>query len=142
MSMFRIKEEETVGQESDRLSKSRILLVDDNDLSREIASELLSMHGFIVEQATDGAEAVNCFLNHEEGYYGVILMDVRMPVMDGYEAARTIRKSSRSDALYIPIIAMTANSFPSDRQRAKEAGISQFVEKPLDMKVFFRFLKC
>lgn len=141
MSLYQTKEEEPVTQISPSLSLRRILLVDDNDLSREIAAELLSLHDFIVEQAVDGLGAVNCFLNHEEGYYAAILMDARMPVMDGYEAARTIRRSLRGDALQIPIIAMTANSYPSDRQKAFDAGMRQFIEKPLDMKIICRFLR-
>lgn len=141
MSRSQTKEEEPVILIPPSISGIRILLVDDNDLSREIAAELLNMHDFIVEQAVDGVEAVNCFLDHEEGYYAAILMDVRMPVMDGYEAARTIRKSIRGDALQIPIVAMTANSYPSDRQKAMEAGMSQFIEKPLNMKFLCGFLK-
>ena len=88
----------------------------------------------------DGQEAVELFRNSEPGEFDVILMDIMMPVMNGYEAAKTIRSLNREDAKTIPIIAMTANAFTEDRIRAKEAGMNEHVAKPVDMELLIKVI--
>ena len=111
-----------------------IILVEDNELNMEIAKFLLEREGANVTEAWTGKEALDVFTNSEEGSIDVILMDVMMPVMDGYEATGRIRELDRSDAKVVPIIAMTANAFAEDRLAAKEAGMNAHVSKPLDEK--------
>lgn len=111
----------------------RILLVEDNAINLEIAFELISATGAIVETAEDGIQAVERFEQSAEGYYDLILMDVQMPRMDGYEATRRIRGFNRSDARTIPIFAMTANAFAEDREKSREAGMNVHISKPLDI---------
>lgn len=110
----------------------RVLLVDDNELNREIAVEILGMLQLEVETAENGREAVEKFEAAEPGYYSMIFMDVQMPVMNGYEATRTIRALSREDAAHIPIVAMTANAFAEDVRDAEKAGMNEHIAKPLD----------
>lgn len=115
----------------------KVLLVDDNELNREIAVELLEMAKLEVDIAWNGQEAVEKFETSEVGCYDFILMDVQMPIMNGYDATRTIRSLSRQDAGVIPIIAMTANAFAEDVMDAKNAGMNAHIAKPLDVgKVF------
>ncbi len=114
-------------------SGKRILLAEDNELNCEIAAEILKMAGFEVETAQDGKICVDKFADSRPGYYDLILMDVRMPVMDGYEATRTIRSLARPDAKKIPIIAMTANAFSSDVREAMNAGMDGHIAKPIDI---------
>ena len=109
----------------------RILLVEDNELNREIAEELIGVTGASVESAEDGVQAVEMFKESAEGYYDLILMDVQMPHMDGYEATRCIRALGRSDAQKVPIFAMTANAFAEDVQKSREAGMNAHISKPL-----------
>lgn len=111
----------------------KILLVEDNELNMEIAKFLLEQAGLIVETAWNGQEAVDIFLRSEEYEFDLILMDIMMPVMDGLEAARIIRRSERKDAV-IPIFAMTANAFLEDIQQSKEAGMNEHFSKPLQEK--------
>lgn len=111
----------------------RVLLVEDNELNMEIAEEILEMAGFIVETACDGAEAVKCVSGSEEGYYDLILMDIQMPNMNGYEATSAIRALDRSDAKTVPIIAMSANAFTDDIQKAKLSGMNAHVAKPIEI---------
>jgi len=118
----------------------RALLVDDNELNREVAAEILGMTGIAVEMAEDGQEAVERFSASEAGYYDVILMDVQMPVMNGYEATKAIRRLPRGDALSVPIVAMTANAFAEDARAAKEAGMDEHIAKPLDLYKLFEVL--
>ena len=105
----------------------RILLVEDNELNREIAEELIGATGASVESAEDGVQAVEKFKESAEGYYDLILMDVQMPHMDGYEATRCIRALGRSDAQKVPIFAMTANAFAEDVQKSREAGMNAHI---------------
>lgn len=112
----------------------RVLLAEDNLLNREIAHTLIEEMGASVEDACDGAEAVRKVAASEEGYYSLILMDVQMPVMSGYEATKAIRKLERRDAGRIPIVAMTANAFEDDRQEALRAGMNAHFSKPIDVK--------
>ena len=111
-----------------------ILLAEDNELNMEIAEFVLQNEGAVVTKAWNGQEAVEQFKKSEPGEFDAILMDIMMPVMNGYEAAKTIRSMDRKDAKAIPIIAMTANAFTEDRIRAKEAGMDQHIAKPIDIK--------
>ena len=112
----------------------RILLVEDNDLNREIAVDLLEEMGFLVEEATDGADAIEKVKNSAENDFCLILMDIQMPYMDGYQATREIRSLSNKKIANIPIIAMTANAFEEDKRKALEAGMNAHLSKPIDVK--------
>lgn len=116
----------------------RILLVEENELNREIAEELIGVTGASVESAEDGVQAVEMFKESAEGYYDLILMDVQMPHMDGYEATRCIRALGRSDAQKVPIFAMTANAFAEDVQKSREAGMNAHISKPLDIRAVYK----
>lgn len=120
---------------------SRILLVEDNELNREIALEIVGSTGAAIETAVNGAEAVAKVTGSPEGYYQLILMDIQMPVMDGYEATRRIRALSRADAALLPIIAMTANAFSDDVKKAREAGMNHHIAKPIDIQMLMKTLK-
>lgn len=111
----------------------RVLVVEDNELNREITTEILACSGLIVELASDGREAVDMFRNSASQYYNLIFMDIKMPRMDGYEATRMIRESEHADAGEIPIIAMTANVFSDDIRKSIEAGMNEHLAKPLDL---------
>ena len=121
-------------QEEWNLAGHRILLAEDNELNREIACELLEEKGLVVETAQNGEEAYESLKHSEDGYYELILMDIRMPKMDGYEAARAIRKLPGEYAHKIPIIALTANIFQDDIIKAMESGMNEHVTKPIDMQ--------
>lgn len=116
----------------------RILLVEDNELNREIAEELIGVTGASVESAEDGVQAVEMFKESAEGYYDLILMDVQMPHMDGYEATRCIRALGHSDAQKVPIFAMTANAFAEDVQKSREAGMNAHISKPLNIRAVYK----
>ena len=118
----------------------RILLVEDNELNREIAEAILSETGFTVEAAPDGTDAVDMVSRSEEYYYDAVLMDVQMPVMDGYEATRTIRSLPRQDVKSLPIIAMTANAMDEDKENALKSGMNAHIAKPLDIDLFLKVL--
>lgn len=120
-------------KDSSSLRGKRILLVEDNDLNREITVEVLEDYGFIVEEANDGTAAVEKMKRAKEGEYQLILMDIQMPYMDGYQATREIRGLSNKKLAQIPIIAMTANAFEEDRQRALQAGMNDHLAKPIDI---------
>lgn len=115
------------------LTGCRVLLAEDNEINREIAIEMLSSNGASVDTAENGQKCLDLFMAATPGYYQIILMDIRMPVMDGYEAARCIRACGRSDAEAIPILAVTADAFSEDIQTAKAAGMNDHLSKPLDM---------
>ena len=122
-------------QETDRaaaIAGKRILLAEDNPINREIAVEMLQEMGALMTTAENGQEAVETFAQSEPGYFDVILMDVMMPVMDGYEACRKIRELDREDALTVPVIAITANVFQEDIEEANKAGMDAHMPKPLD----------
>ena len=118
-----------------------ILLVEDNDLNMEIAEFLLQNEGAAVSKAWNGQEAVEIFRKSVPGEFDVILMDIMMPVMNGYEATKMIRSMDREDAKVIPIIAMTANAFTEDRLRVKEAGMNEHIAKPVDMKLLVKVIR-
>lgn len=112
---------------------SRILLAEDNELNREIAQTLLEMNGFTVECASDGSKAVELFSTNEPGWFDAVLMDIRMPIMDGLEAARRIRTSGRPDARTIPIIALSANAFDEDTKKSIACGMNGHLSKPIQV---------
>lgn len=114
------------------LAGKQVLLVDDNELNRAILKELLVAYGLSVEEAADGAEAVTLVQKREPGYYHCILMDLEMPVMDGYEATMKIRKFPNRIRANIPIVALTANAVSEDRERASVAGMDGFLVKPVN----------
>ncbi len=114
-------------------SGKRILLVEDNMMNREIATEYLQDFGFLVESAENGKQACEILEKSEPGYFDVVLMDVQMPIMDGYEATKTIRKFKNKKIANIPILAMTANAFEEDKKAAKEAGMNGHLAKPIDV---------
>lgn len=122
-------------------SGKRILLVEDIELNREIAQVILEEAGFLVDTAPDGTDAVAIMEKAEENYYDAILMDVQMPVMNGYEATRTIRSLPRKDVKDLPIIAMTANALEEDKEAALKNGMNAHIAKPLDMDVFISVLR-
>ena len=117
-----------------------ILLAEDNELNMEIAEFMLQNEGAVVTKEWNGQEAVERFKKSEPGEFDAILMDIMMPVMNGYEAAKTIRSMDRKDAKAIPIIAMTANAFTEDRIRAKEAGMDEHISKPVDAKLLVKVI--
>ncbi len=122
-------------------SGKRILLVEDIELNREIAEVILTEAGFQVESAPDGTDAVAMVERSEENYYDAVLMDVQMPIMNGYEATRTIRNLPRKDVKDLPIIAMTANALEEDKEAALKNGMNAHIAKPLDMDIFISVLK-
>ena len=124
---------------------SRILLVEDNVINQEIAMEIIGATGAAVECASDGREGLQRFGEMARGYFDMIFMDIQMPVMNGYEATRAIRKLPREDALTIPIVALSANAFAEDIAASREAGMNEHLTKPLDvpqlLAVMSRWLK-
>ena len=123
------------------LCGTRILLTEDNDLNAEIATELLQEEGCTVDRAKDGVECVDMLEKAANGTYQIILMDVQMPVMNGYDAARKIRRLDDPQKANIPIIAMTANAFSEDRQMALDVGMNDHVAKPINMNVLVPTLR-
>ena len=117
-----------------------ILLAEDNELNMEIAEFMLQNEGAVVTKTWNGQEAVEIFEKSRPDEFDVILMDIMMPVMNGYEATKTIRSMDREDAKMIPIIAMTANAFTEDRIKAKEAGMDEHISKPIDMKLLVKII--
>ena len=126
--------------EEKNLAGRRVLLVEDNLLNLEIAQSLLEMNGILVETAENGQIAVEYFLHSAPDYFDAILMDIRMPVMDGITATQSIRSLQRSDAATIPILAMTANAFDDDRNQALGAGMNSFLVKPINIEQLLKEL--
>ena len=124
------------------LAGMSVLLAEDNQLSAEIAQTLLETEGIVVTHAENGSDAVDLYLSRPAGSFDAILMDIMMPGMDGYEAARTIRLSGKADAADIPIIALTANAFAEDAQAARDAGMNAHLPKPLDFNKLKDMLAC
>lgn len=124
------------------LTGMSVLLAEDNQLSAEIAQTLLETEGIVVTHAENGSDAVDLYLSRPAGSFDAILMDIMMPGMDGYEAARTIRLSGKADAADIPIIALTANAFAEDAQAARDAGMNAHLPKPLDFNKLKDMLAC
>lgn len=119
----------------------RVLLVEDNELNIEIAKEILKMFELEVQVAQNGEEAVERYREQEPGYFDMVFMDIQMPVMDGYSAARAIRDSRKEDAAVIPIVAMTANAFMEDVQKAIRAGMNDHIAKPIDIELLKSVLR-
>lgn len=117
------------------------MLAEDNEINREIARKLVGESGVVIEEACDGAEAVRMVRESEEGYYDLILMDIQMPEMDGYEATREIRALERQDVKRLSIVAMTANAFAEDVKAACRAGMNAHLAKPIDLNELERILK-
>ena len=134
------KREEQTDVSEKSIKGLHILLAEDNELNMEIAEFVLRNEGAEVTKAWNGQETVELFRNSEPGEFDVILMDIMMPVMNGYEAAKMIRSLDREDAKAIPIIAMTANAFTEDRIRAKEAGMDEHVAKPVDAELLIKVI--
>ncbi len=132
------RQEQDTSMEAD-LTGKRILLAEDIDLNWEVASAILSVTGVELERAVNGQECLNMFDKSEIGYYDAILMDIRMPVMDGYDATRAIKALEREDSS-LPIIAMTADAFSDDAQRCLECGMVAHIAKPIDVKECMRIL--
>ena len=129
--------QEALGEERNAVAEpadsKKILLVDDNEINLEIEAEMLRDAGFLVETAEDGKIAVEKITQSRPGTYHLILMDIQMPVMDGYQATRAIRQIEDKNLAEIPIIAVSANTFEEDRRKALESGMNAHLSKPLDM---------
>lgn len=137
-----ISEKRLIKQEDKKsLAGKRILLAEDNDINAEIAMELLKEEGLILERAENGVICVEKLEKAPEGYYDLILMDVQMPDMDGYDATRKIRRLDDPEKAKIPIIAMTANTFAKDRKMALSSGMDDYVSKPVDMNLLVPLLE-
>ena len=128
-------------QDETNLTGMHILLCEDHPLNQEIAKALLSEKGALVSVAEDGRQGVEAFANSVPGFYRAILMDLRMPVMDGVTAARRIRMLGRPDAKTVPIIAMTADVFAEDIQKCLDAGMDSHIAKPIDPQRLFQVLQ-
>ena len=127
--------------DKDFLKGHRIMLVEDNELNREIAYELLSETGLIVDTVKNGQEALDLLKKQPEFFYDLIFMDIQMPVMNGYDATTSIRAGESDYWRNIPVIAMTANVFQEDESRATECGMSGYITKPIDMDVIYTVLE-
>ncbi len=127
-------EEENTPAIRTSIEGKRILLVEDNDLNREIAREILGEAGLLVEEAENGSIALEKLLEKGSGYYDLVLMDIQMPIMDGYTAAQAIRSFENKELANIPIIAMTANAFAEDKRKALEMGMNAHIAKPINVK--------
>ena len=137
--------ESRAGESSDRtplqFTGKRVLVVDDVDLNREIAASVITDTGILVESAENGQVAVDMIAKSKVGYYDLVLMDVMMPVMDGYQATMEIRKLSNRALADIPIIAVTANAFEEDRLAALKAGMNDHLAKPIQIDKLYEMMK-
>ena len=127
--------------EIEDLPKGRILLAEDNELNQEIAVAILEEGGLEVEVAGNGQIAVEMLKKSEPGYYQLVLMDVKMPVMNGYEATKAVRKLENKELASIPIFAMTANAFEEDKREALNCGMNGHLAKPIDVDQLFKLLR-
>lgn len=133
--------EEKEDEEEVYFENKRLLVVEDNEINAEITQTVLEMVGIYSELACNGQEAVDKFVNSEVGYYDAILMDIRMPVMDGLEATKCIRTSGKENSRTIPIIAMTANAFDEDMKKSIDSGMNGHLSKPIDVNKLYQVLK-
>lgn len=120
--------------EVENFKGKHILLVEDNELNREIAFEILNEYGFIVDTAENGKKAVDKIAVSKPGVYDLVLMDIQMPIMNGYDAARSIRALNDAALAAVPIVAMTANAFDDDSKAASECGMNGFISKPINLE--------
>ena len=127
------KQNTSVVAEVENFKGKRLLLVEDNDLNREIAFEILNEYGFIVDTAENGKIAVDTIAASQHGYYDLVLMDIQMPVMNGYEATKNIRALEDTELACVPIVAMTANAFDEDKKTAAVCGMNGFISKPINL---------
>ena len=134
------KSAETKSEDPYEFRDKTILLTEDNEMNRMIATAILEEHGFRVETAVNGQEAVDAVISHPASAYDAILMDVQMPVMDGYEAAKQIRSLPDQEKAGLPIVAVTANVFEEDRKSVKEAGMDGYLAKPYDIDAILQTL--
>ncbi len=143
ISDYIAKREGIVFKEEARISLAgkRVLLAEDMEINSEIMKQLLSLKDIEVDSADNGKDAVERFRESEEGYFNAVLMDIRMPLMDGLDATRHIRTMNRSDAKSIPIVALTANAFDEDVQQSLEAGMNAHLSKPIDPDALYRLLE-
>ena len=125
----------------DDFKGKRILLVEDNMMNREISTEYLQDFGFLVENAENGKEACEILEKSKPGYFDLVLMDIQMPIMNGYDATRAIRKFENKEIANIPILAMTANAFEEDKKAAQDAGMNGHLSKPVDIPELIKMLK-
>ena len=132
------EEQEAISEKS--IKDLKVLLVEDNELNMEIAEFVIQNEGASVTKAWNGQEAVEIFKKSRPDEFDVILMDIMMPVMNGYEAAKMIRALDRDDAKTVPIIAMTANAFTEDRLKSKESGMNEHIAKPIDAKLLVKVI--
>jgi len=140
-ALRRKKEHTSLAKNKAELAGKRVLLAEDMDVNAQIMMEVLKMRDLQVELAVNGREALEMFRDHPESYYDAILMDVRMPEMDGLEATAAIRKLDRDDAKKVPIIALTANAFDEDVQRSMQAGLNAHLSKPVQPELLFETLE-
>lgn len=126
---------------NDSLAGFRILLVEDNELNMEIMLEILQEKEAVVETAENGQVAVDKFLANKPGYYDLVLMDIKMPKLNGYEAAEKIRASAKEDAKDIPIIALSADAFAEDVQKSLAVGMNSHIAKPVDFSILNREIR-
>ena len=125
---------------TERFDGKRVLLADDIAVNRQVVVAALKLHGTVVEEAMDGRQAVELVERSEAGYYDVILMDIQMPVMNGYDATRAIRGLADRNKAEIPIFGMPANDFDDEEQAAREAGMNGQIKKPIDRKKLIEVL--
>ena len=135
------KKNDSLFEENVDYSNFRILMAEDNDFNAEIAEELIGLTKIKMERAEDGSKALSMMQESAPGYYNLILMDIQMPVMDGYEATRRIRTLDDKKLASIPIIAMTANAFAEDRKKALEVGMNGHIAKPFQMDKLLAMLE-
>ena len=129
------------GSDDTSLAGLRVLIAEDIDINAELLTDLLDLEDIAAERASNGREAVEMFAGQPEGYYDAVLMDLRMPVMDGLDATRAIRALDRPDAKAIPIIAVTANAFEEDVRQTREAGMNAHLSKPTDSELLYDTLR-
>ncbi len=135
------KDAKTILKKEEQFAGKRLLLVEDNEMNMEIAYEILTMSGFEVDKAENGKEAVDILMEKEAGRYQAVLMDIQMPVMNGYEATEALRRSGRKDLEELPVFAMTADAFSSDIRKAEAAGMNGHIAKPIDIGKLLDILK-
>ena len=141
---MQIEAQERAQEEKERralFTNRKLLLVEDNELNRQIARILLKEQGFILEEAVNGQEAVERIKASKEGEFDFILMDIQMPVMNGYEATKEIRALPNRILANIPILAMTANAFDEEKKKALSCGMNGHITKPIDVNILFKTIE-